>query len=158
MSPLTPRAWQCYAGNTRTTALSILTTSSRVGAFLGSLLGGTLLARAAGWRGLSQLTGIVTLVVATLQLTMRAGPCSAPVVAPAAAMQDDAKTGKTTSAGSSTLSIVLRETKLFCVFGSTALVTPTFDLTTLLPMCARPHLKSWQWWTSTSSPLFFFLV
>jgi sugar phosphate permease len=149
------RGSQCLTGKTRTTALSILTTSSRVGAFLGSLLGGMLLARATGWRGLSRSTGIVTLVVAAMQLTMRSGPRSKAAAlleaAPAAGMQGDAKTEEATSAGGSTLSIVLRETKLFCVFGSTALVTPTFDLTTLLPMCALSHLMQRTWRSSALS-------
>jgi len=64
------------------------------------------------------------------------------VAVPAATVRDGAKTGEATRGGDSTLSIVLREAKLFCVFGSTALVTPTFDLTTLLPMCAPSRLKA----------------
>jgi hypothetical protein len=78
------------------------------------------------------------------------------VAVPAATVRDGAKTGEATRGGDSTLSIVLREAKLFCVFGSTALVTPTFDLTTLLPMCAPSRLKARPRPTYASLPLSLF--
>ena len=59
-----------FLNNGSGTALSILTASSRVGATLGSILGGALLARPAGWRGVASTTGVVTLAVAALQLTL----------------------------------------------------------------------------------------
>ena len=57
---LVARPW--FLGNGLNTALPLLTASSRVGAFLGSLLGGALLLWPAGWRGLSNITAGVALV------------------------------------------------------------------------------------------------
>ena len=90
--------------------------------------------------------GIVTLLVAALQLTMRSSPPSSATGSAATATSstdeaedDDAAAeeedgGGVGVSGTDALWIVLREPKLWCVYGSTALVTPTFDLTTLLPM------------------------
>jgi sugar phosphate permease len=124
---LVARPW--FLGNGLSSALPLLTASSRVGAFVGSLVGGALLAGAAGWRGLSSLTAGITLATAALMLTLRSGPA----IAAQAKSPDNKAEGEAVAKGPKKLSmgqamsIAVREPKLW-------LVTPTFDLTTLLPM------------------------
>jgi MFS family permease len=143
---LVVRPW--FMGNS--SALSVLTSSSRVGAFGGSVLGGLVLAGSAGWRGLSRMTAAITLGTAALVLTLRNRPpeCDSDVSA-ASSLANATMTNVTTDGNSQVektidagrkmslgraLRIAFTSPKLLAVYGSTALITPTFDLTTLLPM------------------------
>ena len=128
------RPW--FEGNGQSSALSVVTSSSRVGAFLGSFAGGILLALPAGWRGLTRSTGVVALVAGALQLTLRSKPpvdATGPSATATSAPSSKKMRPKKMSARQ-VVQIVLSDPKLWAVYGSTMLTIPTFDLTSLLPM------------------------
>lgn len=130
---LAARPW--FLGNGLSSALPLLTSSSRVGAFLGSIIGGNMLAGRGGWKGVARFTSVVTFTTAALMLTLRHGPASSKAAARdcESSSAENAPEPKTMPFGKA-MRIAAREPKLWLVYGSTALVTPTFDLTTLLPM------------------------
>ena len=137
---LVARPW--FLGNGLESALPLLTASSRVGAFGGSIIGGSLLASggAAGWQRVAQVTSLVTISTAALMLTLRNGPASSTSRSSSASSPSSATTKKKKGHTKSKLSfaaamsIAMKEPRLWLVYGSTALITPTFDLTSLLPM------------------------
>lgn len=132
---LVARPW--FLGNGLNTALPLLTASSRVGAFVGSLFGGALMAstgRNGGWRSLSRITGAVTLACAAAMLTLSNKPPGKEAAAASAGTAAEPEPTAPKMAMGKALRIGFTNPKLLLVYASTALVTPTFDLTTLLPM------------------------
>lgn len=128
---LAMRPW--FLNNGQSSALSILTSSSRTGAFLGSYAGGELLAADAGWRGVATTTAVATLCVLALQLTLRGAPPPADDAAPASPAPPAAAVPRPLTRRDAA-AVVAKSPKLFLVIFSTLFLMPTFDLTTLLPM------------------------
>ena len=132
---LEARPW--FLENGQETALSFLTASCPSGAFAGAVLGGRLLSRS-GWRGVARTTGIVTLAVAALQLVALRPPPQPPAdddsptvewpVSPRRRRR--AKRRRTMEA----LGVIIRSRKLWACYAASALITPTLDLPTLLPL------------------------
>lgn len=132
---LVARPW--FMTNNLSAALSLLTASCPTGAFSGALFGGRLL-DTHGWRGVASHTGILTLATgACVQLSVSPSPA-----AQAASARDSVRAGVTSSCKGSvrhrtlreTAGIVLRNPKLWAVYSCSALITPTLDLPTLLPL------------------------
>ncbi|CAE7548214.1 unnamed protein product [Symbiodinium sp. CCMP2456] len=117
-----------FASGGQVQALSVGQVAMRVGASLGSLLGGFLLSRLKSWRQLLLTyagVGVVTSLVA-----LRSCEPRRPIAA---------EKGKKEPGGSdlipisSALSVAARTPKLWLLFASTTMITPTFDFVALLP-------------------------
>lgn len=148
---LVARPW--FMTNNLSAALSLLTASCPTGAFSGALLGGRLLATR-GWRGVAWHTGVLTLATgAFVQLAVSHSPpatasitgelvqarvpatANASQMAPPARKPPGPRQGSTRNrTGLTAAGIVLRDPKLWAVYGCSALITPTLDLPTLLPL------------------------
>ena len=91
-----------------------------------------------GWRSLSRITAVVTLACAAAMLTLSNTPPTkeeAPAASSDGTPTTPEKAAAPKMAMGKALGIGFRTPKLLLVYASTALITPTFDLTTLLPMC-----------------------
>ena len=143
------RPW--FMGNGLSGALSILTSSCPTGAFSGAFFGGRLLARN-GWRGVTQRTGVLMLATSALQLgalrsppqkrrqgqplrplpTMPTSPLRQPRQ-PRQPRRRDHRQGSCHKQLKAARTI-LGSGRLWAVYACSALITPTLDLPTLLPM------------------------
>ena len=132
---LVARPW--FLNNSQELAVTILSSSCRFGAAVGGFVGGILLSLKGGWRGAARSTGMLTLAMAAMQLTLRSQPKQAVAEAPAADAAAvpvaPAPKARKMPVGQVIL-IVMRSRKLWAVYACSALVTPTYDLTALLPM------------------------
>lgn len=131
-------------------ALGVFSTSSRVGAVVGSVCLGTLLSPKVGglsWRGVLGVSAALSLVVGVgielsptlkqipqLPETQRGGATSA-VDADRPAIDGHSKSDRdvTKSAGEACLAL-FRSARLWLIFASTACLGPAFDLGALLPL------------------------
>ena len=137
---LVARPW--FISNNQGLAVTILSSSCRSGAAVGGLAGGLLLSLRGGWRGAARSTGMLTLAVAAMQLTLRSSPKQPADVAAAAAAAAAVPVEPATLVApkarkmplGEVVSIVMRSPKLWSVYACSALTTPTYDLTSLLPM------------------------
>ncbi len=151
---------QHFQGNGLGFALGVFSTSSRVGAVVGSVCLGTLLSPAVGlsWRGVLSVSAALSLVVgvaieyssALKQLPRQPhGPNEETVArlgsdGPATTISEDveAERAVTRSAGEACLAL-LRSGRLWLIFASTACLGPAFDLGALLPLyLAQMHKLS----------------
>jgi sugar phosphate permease len=132
---LVARPW--FMTNNLSAALSLLTASCPTGAFSGALFGGRLLGTR-GWRGVAWYTGILTLATgACVQLGVSRSPAAE--VVPSRNLVRPRVTGNCKGSGThrtlrDTAAVVLRNPKLWAVYSCSALITPTLDLPTLLPL------------------------
>jgi len=127
------RGW--FSNNGQSLALSLGAAASRGGAWLGSLLGGLVLARSRSWRGLLAASATMCSLfaaVSALGLSER----------PQQALQDSANgagppvaasAGKPRVSALEALKLGARTPKLLLLLASNAMITATFDLGTLLP-------------------------
>ncbi|OLP90552.1 hypothetical protein AK812_SmicGene27854, partial [Symbiodinium microadriaticum] len=116
-----------FASGGQVQALSVGQVAMRVGASLGSLLGGFLLSRLKSWRQLLLTyagVGVVTSLVALRSCEPRR---------PTSAEKEKKEPGGSVIPISSALSVAARTPKLWLLFASTTMITPTFDFVALLP-------------------------
>eukprot|EP00435_Cladocopium_sp_Y103_P049343 s1129_g14.t2 len=112
-------------------ALSLGQVAMRLGASFGSMLGGLLLSRLGSWRRL--LMAYAGLGTATgLLLFLRLSMTSKPVADPTRTKMDSPAACKAAPLGR-TLAIAARTPRLWLLFASTTMITPTFDFVALLP-------------------------
>lgn len=118
-----------FSGHGLPQALSLGQVAMRLGASFGSMLGGLLLSRLGSWRrllmayaGLGTATGLLLF----LRLSMQAShDPTGPV--------DRTKMDSAKAALGRTLAIAARTPRLWLLFASTTMITPTFDFVALLP-------------------------
>ncbi|CAE6947309.1 unnamed protein product [Symbiodinium natans] len=118
-----------FSGGGQVQALSIGQVAMRVGASLGSLLGGLLLSRLKSWRRLLLTYAGVGAVTSLVAL----GNCEPQQPAKSAPETGATEIQRDLTPISSALLVAARTPKLWLLFSSTTMITPTFDFVALLP-------------------------